>query len=387
MAAEMNENVCYNVPGTIMKGVDKKNTEYENSDNKILSKENSSSLLKSNQETSNSSFTFTMKTCLTVTFLIIVLMQVTLCSVIVVLYLKVSTLEAHESTLSATQINKTLLNNLISLQLEFRELGQQNKQNFLFLESQFNHEIASLNSSVLVAENILKRILHPIVGYNQTCAEIGKLSNGYSSGDYILKLSAEAIRTVYCDMTRTFGGSTSGWMRLSKLDVNNCPQGFKTTVHSGAFYTCVRSESRAGCTEIRFSTHNISYSNISGAVRALNAGSWGGFKNVGRSKNVNVSSYYLDGVSVSCNNQHIWSFAVGCECGDFNNPNKPRFVGNDYMCDHVSFLWEPQQCNSNSTWFFKMLPPTTDDITVRVCRDQSIDFEDIALTALELYIQ
>ena len=47
----------------------------------------------------------------------------------------------------------------------------------------------------------MKNSLHPIISYNQTCEEIAKSSNGYSSGDYILKLSAEAIRTVYYDMT------------------------------------------------------------------------------------------------------------------------------------------------------------------------------------------
>ena len=117
----------------------------------------------------------------------------------------------------------------------------------------------------------MKNNIHLIITYNQICPEIAKSSNGYSLGDYILELSAEAIRTVYCDITRTLGGSTSGWMRIAKLDINNYPQGFNTTIYDSVS-TCIRSESVAGCTKIRYSTHNVRYGNISGAVRALAIG-------------------------------------------------------------------------------------------------------------------
>ena len=71
-----------------------------------------------------------------------------------------------------------------------------------------------------------------------------------------------------------------------------------------------------------------------------------------------------------------------------NDPNKPRFVGNDCMCNSIDYLWrDQQQCGSDSTCFFRMLPLTTSDITVRVCRDRARHVKDIALTQLELYIQ
>ena len=390
MAVEMNENVCYNVPGTILKGVNRRNIVNERRNNSLLSKEKSSSHLKSNQDTSNSSVTSIVKPCLAVTFSIILILQVILSSIIVILYIKVSALEVHEPK----QINKTLLYNLISLQLEFRELLQQinaskypYKQNFSFLENKCYYEIASLNSSVHFAVNDLKSTLLPISSYNQTCPEIAKFSNGYSSGDYILKLSAEAIRTVYCDITSTLGGSTSGWMRIAKLDVNNCPQGFDTTIHD-AVNTCIK---------LDYSTHNVRYGNISGAVGALGVGHLEGFNNTDgntfSSNNVNLNSNYLDGVSISSNNEHVWSFAAGCFCyednsNNNNNPNKPIFVGNDYTCSNYRNLWSSkQQCGSNSSWFFKKLLTTTSDITVTVCRDQASSEEDIALSELELYIQ
>ena len=71
-----------------------------------------------------------------------------------------------------------------------------------------------------------------------------------------------------------------------------------------------------------------------------------------------------------------------------NHPNKPAFVGDDYICSAHQYLWrDQQQCGSNSSWFFKMMPLTTADINVRVCRDQASVGESIALTELELYIQ
>ena len=60
----------------------------------------------------------------TVTFVLILLLQVILSSILIVLYLKVSTLEAQESTLSATPINQTLLMNLKLLEIEFKEFLQ-----------------------------------------------------------------------------------------------------------------------------------------------------------------------------------------------------------------------------------------------------------------------
>ena len=117
-----------------------------------------------------------------------------------------------------------------------------------------------------------------------------------------------------------------------------------------------------------------------------------GHGNTFRSKYANLNSNYLDGVSVSSNNEHVRSFASGCLCDEDtaisnNNPNKPMFVGNNYICSDFKYLWMSQQCGSYSSWFFKILPPTTADITVRVCRDQASSEEDVALTELELYIQ
>ena len=92
------------------------------------------------------------------------------------------------------------------------------------------------------------------------------------------------------------------------------------------------------------------------------------------------------------------------------NPS-PSFVGQDYFCDsgvqgqfnknfddHLQTdnpLWDGSGCGSDSTccffnnppWFHKELVPTSDDIEMRVCSDQSRINEDVAITSLEIYVQ
>ncbi len=91
-----------------------------------------------------------------------------------------------------------------------------------------------------------------------------------------------------------------------------------------------------------------------------------------------------------------------CPCNQASSATTPpAFVGNDYLCDtanrggsvrYVFFgddpLWDGAGCGplntcctfNNPPWFYKELPePTTDDIEMRVCKDQESADEDIAI--------
>ena len=89
-------------------------------------------------------------------------------------------------------------------------------------------------------------------------------------------------------------------------------------------------------------------------------------------------------------------------------PPTPQFVGNDHFCDTGAVtvptteffdddpLWDGAGCGPQSTccsfnsppWFYKQLPQTTtDDIEMRVCRDETRFNEDIAIEIIELYVQ
>ena len=132
----------------------------------------------------------------------------------------------------------------------------------------------------------------------------------------------------------------------------------------------------------------------------------------------------MDGVSLTrgTSKQHIWTFAGAtsennenpmskCSCINTNIssmvPHPPSYVGNDYFCDtaveHTADtsifyaddpLWDGAGCGPQNTccsfnnppWFYKQLPQnTTDDIEMRVCRNQGSDDEDIATEVVEIY--
>ena len=78
-------------------------------------------------------------------------------------------------------------------------------------------------------------------------------------------------------------------------------------------------------------------------------------------------------------------------------------MGEDYFCDAGSTskpgdnvfltdpLWDRTDClcctSDNPPWFYKQLSqPTTDDIEMRVCRDEMND-ENIGIQEIEIYIQ
>ena len=81
----------------------------------------------------------------------------------------------------------------------------------------------------------------------------------------------------------------------------------------------------------------------------------------------------------------------------------PTFIGNDYFCDagneefmigetglHTNPLWDGTDCLccDNPPWFYKQLPqPTTDDIEMRVRKDEGETNENIAIAVVNIYIR
>ena len=53
-----------------------------------------------------------------------------------------------------------------------------------------------------------------------------------------MRSSTGVLRSVYCDMNRTFGGNSTGWMKIAELDVNNCLPGPRRQI-TNTVNTCV----------------------------------------------------------------------------------------------------------------------------------------------------
>ena len=287
--------------------------------------------------------------------------------------------------------NVSYLNNLV--------LSIKNRINHFNISFENSHEL--VNDFISAQENTNREVLTrfstiPDFFYFPSCSHIASLNSSYASGIYVVRSSTGVLWSVYCDMNRTFGGNSTGWIRVAELDVNNCPSGLRRQITSSV-YTCVVTEGTAGCTEINYPVYNLTYTQITGQVRAYQDKSSDGFESHNRriprpTNFTDLYNNYLDGISISTNGQHVWSFAAGCNC--LNTNNKPTIIGQDYTCDgvardtsYVGILWASQQCARNSTWFYNVISPTSTDIKVRICRDENRSNEDLALKTLELYIQ
>ena len=273
------------------------------------------------------------------------------------------------------------------------------EENFLELKKSFHNLNSTFDDTKTIIVNDspqAKTYYLYSYRYPSSCLEIANLHSNVSDF-YIVRSSTGVLLNVYCDFNRTFGGNSTGWMRVAKLDVNNCPPRMRTeTVNTST--TCKVSENGAGCTEINYPVYNISYTQVTGRIRAYQINTLDGFLRPDQSLRISTNtldSNYLDGVSITTNSYHIWSFAGGCNC---TVPQKPHFIGDHYICNgshyskfmqpHEELIWKNQQCNEKSDWFFRTsLPSNATDIRVRICRDQDSDDEDIALTELEIYIR
>ena len=246
-----------------------------------------------------------------------------------------------------------------------------------------------------------------------SCAALLKFSPSSPSGHYWVRSSNGSAVHVYCDMTRLCSNITGGWTRIGSINITEndtqCPGNL---LKRGDSNTCGVAFSLPHYSSVNFSINSIRYSKVCGKIKAFPIGSLEAFHE--RFHSINTA--YVDGISLTYGHprQHIWTLAVGtiennisCPCTNNSQANSttspPSFVGKDYFCDIGSEdrsnpLWNGGSCvamntcsSSNSPsppWFYRDLShTTTEDIEMRVCVDESRSNEDIAIEAIEIYVQ
>ena len=262
-------------------------------------------------------------------------------------------------------------------------------------------------------------------GYSfDSCAAIRQLAPSSQSGNYRVRSSHGQV-PVYCDMTRTCGNITGGWMRVAELNLTD------TTTQCPSSLDLVISPRRScrpkdfdipTCSSDTFTVYGMGYSKVCGRIRAYQIG----FLNAFGFFSKDIETYYVDGVSLTHGKspkQHIWTFAAAIneddehyqsKCPCINTaisrfiPPPPSFVGEDYFCatavvsggTYIFYadnpLWDGAGCGprnlcctfNSPPWFYKQLQQsTTNDIEMRLCRDESAIFEDIAIDIVEIYVQ
>ena len=233
------------------------------------------------------------------------------------------------------------------------------------------------------------------------------------------------------DPTYTCNG-TPGWRRVAFINMTdtsyNCPTGLSLTSHTKR--TCGRSNTARGCSSTTFNVSGAQDSQVCGMIRGYQFGATSAFYGSSTDHNQGIDGFYVDGVSLTHGNagarQHIWTFASGlsevgdhqfighfCPCDTSLSQAFPSFVGSDYFCESGlqtewifpspqfifypdDVLWDGQNCRITSTccefnrppWFTKNLPnPTTDDIELRICSQNTDSVDDVPLELIELYIQ
>ena len=173
------------------------------------------------------------------------------------------------------------------------------------------------------------------------------------SDHYWLRAANDIVIEVFCDMTRTCGGVTGGWMRVAQLDTTTnpyqCPHPLiRNTQHGKSL--CARRETAGGCSEVHYQTHSIAYNEVCGRVIGYQFGSVDGPYS-GTTVGTNINGPYIDGISFthSSPRQHIWLFIVAldeaghiqqstCDCTNRNfcGFSASSFVVTDYLCDTES---------------------------------------------------
>ena len=155
----------------------------------------------------------------------------------------------------------------------------------------------------------------------------------YPSGYYWVRASNGSAVRMYCDVTRSCGGVTGGWMRVVRLDLSNtstsCPSGLRERVDSG-IRTCGIESKGAACPSVMFSTSGVEYTKVCGKILAYQFGTPDAFN----SPNPAIDSNYVDGVSLTHGHtprNHIWTFAAAldenasgniCECSHAQRPER-----------------------------------------------------------------
>ena len=251
-----------------------------------------------------------------------------------------------------------------------------------------------------------------------SCNDIYKcnpLSRG-NVGDYWIR-GKDGLYKVTCNMKLKCGGIEGGWMQVVDVDMNKdstCPAAWQTITTPRRL--CIGSTT-AGCASAHFSTYRVTFEHICGQTKSYQKGIPDAF-----AANVqSIDKAYVDGISITLGSprKHIWTYAVSqsdgvnngqsnCPCASVPGTSPPAFVKYDYYCEsgttgsanHGTFytsdpLWDGQGCPIDNgcctqmgmpKFYRKTLEPSSENIEVRICKNEAHSDEDVAIEELNIYV-
>lgn len=253
-----------------------------------------------------------------------------------------------------------------------------------------------------------------------SCAELLQLNRATPSGYYWLQAADGNAARVWCNMELICGPNTTGWARVALLNLSDpttsCPRNTVLLTSSRGVRYCERVTTAPSCGEQIFPSYGIRYDKVCGRVTGIQIGT---ADMVQGSRDIDQP--YIDGVSLTYGSprQHIWTFIGSssamnnnCPCSTGSMVTPLDFIGQDYFCEsgtsETGFsdsrvfdedpLWDGIMCTNMEVpccngpngppWFYKpLMNSVSDDISFRLCSDQSGTNETIAFTLVEIYVQ
>ena len=343
---------------------------------------------------------------------------------------KIPKLSSNMVEIQELSSNTAELNRLVN-ELETMKQQQINEisSNVDELSTQVESNSASFNQLTVGVEmlnQIIQNIGYVPEGFVSTsiapsCSSIIQQNPLAPSGYYNVQSSNGSAVRVYCDMTRTCGNITGGWMRVAELDMtrtsSQCPPSL--CLNTTNPHTC-RICSYAGNCSLDIYPVGINYSRVCGRVIGYQVGTPDAFS-------IRYTSDF-DGIQLTYAEPrtNIWTFAAAyaevydiksivCPCINSSDPliqSVPESIGSHYFCDTAAHaiiqpelfekfftnntLWDGAGCGpqnaccsfNNPPWFYRELPNiTNDDIEMRVCRDEDRSIEDVAVEVVDIYVQ
>ena len=263
--------------------------------------------------------------------------------------------------------------------------------------------------------------------FNRICDTVStKIQSNFQVVVDVLNVTLQGIVATLDNLPITLCDITSSnWQNVGKFDTrlgDECPSGFRneSNEHTGQS-ACGRIADGASCSSINIPV-DISYTKVCGFIRGYQDSSPDAFdRRIGAEDS--LESYYVDGVSItqgSSPRRHLWTYAAGlaelhsvqsyrCPCAK-TDPNDrtdvPDFVGEDFYCESgfpgnpwehrvvwEDSLWDGDNCQAPGNkcckrhgWFLRDVKPSSDDIEVRICADQSAADEDTLIEKYEFWV-
>ena len=318
--------------------------------------------------------------------------------------------------LNSTNEKITFLQNQLTLKIDDLSVNVTNETiNTISIISDEAYQVIRTTEGMVISSAIQLATDIRAIYVFESCDIVSGLTFPFPSGTYRIGPSQDNYSLMNCSTSTalTCNGISGQWSRVAYLDTSQtnmeCPGSLQATTNPPS---CRIFGNSPTCSSVFFSSGGLPYSQVCGRIEGRYSLSPDGFDTfpAGRPNSPTIEDNYVDGVSLSYGmrpRNHIWTLAVtlpqfnqkmGCLSCQFLVPG---FVGSDYTCrivpDCTSLsddstcrlveVWnENNLCNGGNMFYRNLTQTTTEDLEMRLCRDQAASDEDIFITFIEIFV-